>query len=113
MWLQNDGCPAHYAIAVRQHLNSALPGRWIGRLGPILWPARSPDLNPLDFYYWGYLKEKAYRTPSNSLEELRRKIFQAAAEINAQTDVNKLRRNFLNRCKACLKANGSHFEHFL
>ncbi|GBP81365.1 hypothetical protein EVAR_6223_1 [Eumeta japonica] len=53
MWYQNDGCPAHYDTRVRDHLNNIFPARWIGRLGPILWPPRSPDLNPLDFYYWG------------------------------------------------------------
>ncbi|CAK1601563.1 unnamed protein product [Parnassius mnemosyne] len=50
MWYQNDGCPAHYARDVRAYLDDRFPGRWIGRLGPILWPPRSPDLNPLDFF---------------------------------------------------------------
>lgn len=36
MWLQNDGCPAHYAVIVREHLNLTYPQRWIGRQGPIL-----------------------------------------------------------------------------
>lgn len=53
MWLQNDGCPAHYAVIVREYLNATYPERWIGRLGPILWPPRSPDLNPLDFFTGG------------------------------------------------------------
>ncbi|XP_067203031.1 uncharacterized protein [Linepithema humile] len=30
--------------------------RWIGRGGPIVWPARSPDLNVLDYFVWGYIK---------------------------------------------------------
>ena len=29
-----------------------------GRGGPLEWPARSPDLTPMDFWLWGYLKEK-------------------------------------------------------
>lgn len=37
MWLQNDGCPAHYARGVRNYLDQTYPQRWIGRLGPILW----------------------------------------------------------------------------
>lgn len=53
MWLQNDGCPAHFAVNVRRYLDQAYPNRWIGRLGPILWPPRSPDLNPLDFFLLG------------------------------------------------------------
>lgn len=52
MWFQQNGCPAHYSRSVREHLNEVYPGRWIGRSGTISWPARSPDLNPLDFFYW-------------------------------------------------------------
>lgn len=49
MWYQHDGAPAHFDGEVRRHLNLIYPGRWIGRGGPVNWPARSPDLNPLDF----------------------------------------------------------------
>ncbi|KAJ4429330.1 hypothetical protein ANN_26334 [Periplaneta americana] len=37
-------------------------GRWIGRGGPVAWPAQSPDLTPLDFFLWGCMKEKVYQT---------------------------------------------------
>ena len=63
MWLQQDGAPPHYARVTRDHLNLVYPNRWIGRLGPIRWPARSPDLNPLDFFFWGRMKELIYSTP--------------------------------------------------
>jgi len=26
------------------------------------WPSQSPDLTLLDYYLWGYLKSKVYRT---------------------------------------------------
>ncbi|KOB64371.1 Uncharacterized protein OBRU01_24328 [Operophtera brumata] len=63
MWLQHDGCPAHYARNVLVFLNETYPRRWIGRLGTILWPPWSPDLKPLDFFYWGCIKEIVYREP--------------------------------------------------
>ena len=53
---QHDGCPAHFRLDVREHLNSSFPDSWIGRGGPTEWPARSPDLTPLDFYVWGRAK---------------------------------------------------------
>ena len=34
------------------------------------WPARSPDLNPLDFFLWGYLKSQVYKPWPNSLDDL-------------------------------------------
>jgi hypothetical protein len=36
------------------------PGRSIGRERPISWPFRSPDLIPLNFLLWDYVKEHMY-----------------------------------------------------
>ncbi|KAJ8954712.1 hypothetical protein NQ318_011405 [Aromia moschata] len=52
MWYFHDGAPPHFARQVRDFLNVEYPNRWIGRNGPIHWPARSPDLTPCDFYYY-------------------------------------------------------------
>ena len=106
MWLQNDGCPAHDARAVREHLNMVYPNRWIGRLGPILWPPHSPDLNPLDFFYWGCLKEKVYKEQVTSIEQLRTRIQTAAREISASGYARRIKRSFIRRCRACIAANG-------
>lgn len=56
MWYQHDGAPAHQSRNVVTWLHEHYNERWIGRTGPIHWPARSPDLNPLDFYLWGDFK---------------------------------------------------------
>lgn len=50
---------------VFQHiLGSSRGSRCTGRCqqngGPDTWPARSPDLNPLDFYFWGQLHQLFY-----------------------------------------------------
>ncbi|KAG5889187.1 hypothetical protein JTB14_019204 [Gonioctena quinquepunctata] len=46
---QQDGAPPHYYGAVRRYLDEEYRGRWIGRRGSTEWPARSPELTPLDF----------------------------------------------------------------
>ena len=56
-WFQQDGAPSHYATTVRDWLNGTFP-HWIGRRGHVEWYPRSPDLSPLDFFFWGMLKEK-------------------------------------------------------
>ena len=53
MWFMHDGAPAHITVDVRHFLDATYPQRWIGRGGPVIWPARSPDLNPLDFFFGG------------------------------------------------------------
>lgn len=50
IWFQQDGAPPHFARTVREFLDEVFPGRWIGRRGSIEWPARSPDLTPMDFF---------------------------------------------------------------
>jgi hypothetical protein len=81
MYFQQDGAGAHYAVQVRNWLDEKLPGRWIGRRGPIEWPARSPDLSPCDFFLWGYLKDIVYRERPATIEQLRGRISQACAEV--------------------------------
>ncbi|KAJ4437989.1 hypothetical protein ANN_13928 [Periplaneta americana] len=36
-----------------------------------LWPPRSPDLSPSDFYLWGTLKNKVYASNPHTLQELK------------------------------------------
>ena len=57
---QQDGAPPHFRLTVRAHLEETYGDRWIGRGGPTSWPPRSPDLTPLDFYAWGYMKNYVY-----------------------------------------------------
>lgn len=52
MVFQQDGAPPHYEVRAREYLNQTVPWRSIGRREPIVWPARSPDLIPLDFFLW-------------------------------------------------------------
>ncbi|XP_026323276.1 apyrase-like, partial [Hyposmocoma kahamanoa] len=83
MWFQHDGCPAHYRRSVREWLDTNYPNKWIGRGGPTPWPARSPDLTPMDFYVWGHMKSLVYNdtNPIISVDVLRQKIIDAANEI--------------------------------
>ncbi|KAJ4448252.1 hypothetical protein ANN_10266 [Periplaneta americana] len=69
-----DGAPAHFSRTARRYLDRRFPDRWIGRSGPIPWPPRSPDLNPLDLYLWGHLKSLVYLSPVPDLESLRKRI---------------------------------------
>jgi len=55
---QQDGAPAHTALATRDFLNTHFPNRWIGKFGPVPWPPRSPDLTTPDNALWGILKKK-------------------------------------------------------
>lgn len=112
VWFQQDGCPAHNTVAVRACLDNHFPGRVMSRLGNIVWPARSPDLAPNDFFFWGYVKSKIYgfqEDRANSLEELRIKISDAFQSVTPGMLAN-MRRSFYDRLGYCLLAEGNVFE---
>lgn len=77
VWFQQDGAPPHFKRKVTDYLNETLPNRLIGQNGPIRWPPRSPDLTPLDFYLWGFLKDRVFRTGlPKTLDEMRDRILE-------------------------------------
>ena len=44
---------------------------WLVGLGHAReWPPQSPDLTPLDFFFWGHVKSLVYKTPSSHLADL-------------------------------------------
>ena len=57
---QQDGAPAHWALAVRHWLDHHLQDRWIGWDGPIRWPAHLSNITPMAYWLWGHLKSLVY-----------------------------------------------------
>lgn len=110
MLFQNDGCPAHWHRAVRQFLDEQFLNRWIGRNGPILWPARSPDLTPVDYYVWGRAKHLVYSVEIIGREQLIARIDAAFAQMRAEMRVSVTTTAIRKRARACIRNNGSHFE---
>lgn len=109
MWYQHDGAPAHYSQEVR-HLNNEYPERWIGRAGPVQWPARSPDLTKLDFFLWGYVKERVYREQVTTREDMMVRVRQAFESINANV-LQNVNNSFLDKVHKCIVRGGGHIEH--
>jgi len=113
LWYQHDGAPPHFSLAVRQHLDALYPQRWIGRAGRVHWPARSPDLTPLDFYLWGHVKKIVYATPADTIEELIVRIILAFDEIRETFDFAKIADSMTQRCQKCIEVQGGVFEQLL
>ncbi|GFY06049.1 uncharacterized protein TNCV_3863531 [Trichonephila clavipes] len=87
MWFQHDGAPAHFSVDVRSALVTAYIGLWIGRGGPVNWPAHSPDLSYLEFFFWGRMKSLVYTSPVDSDEALVARIVVVAGEIREMPGV--------------------------
>ena len=94
-------------------MNEIFPNRWIGQGGPVEWPARSPDLTPLDFFYWGAMKELVYQTPVESDEDLVARIVAASGVLGEMPEVfESVRQSLIKRCEKCIEVGG-HFEQLL
>ena len=108
-----DGAPPHWAKAVRDWLNSNLQQRWIGRGGVednnIPWPARSPDLTPMDFFLWGFIKSKVYVKEYENIDSLKAAITAAFQEIPREM-INSTLCSFEKRLKMVIECQGRHVE---
>lgn len=114
LWFMQDGAPAHFSLAARNYLQNTYPNRWIARGGYVAWPARSPDLNPLDFFLWGHLKSLVYETEVQSIEDLQLRIQNSCrAILNTPGIFERVRRSLLRRAEACILVQGRHFEQLL
>ena len=107
MVFQNDGTPAHYNRLVTHRLHLTFPERWIGRGGDVQWPPGSPELTPLDFCLWGWMKGEVYKENSNTREELVARIVLIKQE--RQGDVSTATRTIAKRVEKCIEVDGGIF----
>ena len=110
IWYQQDGAPPHNTAAVTEYLHQTFQENWIGNRGPVRWPARSPDLTPLDFYYWPYMRQKVYNAiPIVDVEDLKNRIT-AVSESIPPIHIENAIRSFYDRLSYCQVVNGGIFE---
>lgn len=107
MWFQHDGAPPHASGLARAFLDANFPGRWIGRDGPVPWPAKSPCLNPLDFFGGGLIKNKGYEAEPRSKVDLQRKIICACRAIEPWM-LKRVVASVHDRLLMCVAAEGQH-----
>ena len=111
LWWQQDGAPCHVTQQNMQYLDSQFQNRIISRnsINGIDWPARSPDLNPCDFFLWGYLKSKVFCPKPNTLDDLETNIRREVQRIPPEM-ITRAVLNIKERALKCVQNNGGHFE---
>ena len=97
-----------------QHFNDTFPNRWIGRGSTINWPPRSPDLTPLDFCLWGFMKSELYKKKVDTGDELLVNILNVIACIKERQDaLRRTTRHVFTRVAKCTDVDGGIFEYLL
>ncbi|PNF30502.1 hypothetical protein B7P43_G10874 [Cryptotermes secundus] len=79
---QQDGESPHWSTIVRDALDKHFPEGWIGRGGPISWPPSSPNVTPLDFFLWGYVKNIVYKTQVRDIDQLKTRVRDTVTTVN-------------------------------
>lgn len=110
VYFQQDGASIHCSKNVIRWLRSEFENKWIGRYSENPWPARSPDLTPLDFFLWGYLKNHVYKhRPFRDINHLEEVIRYYARQITPRMIKNVLI-EMNSRTILCMQREGRHIE---
>lgn len=108
-----DGAPPHIATPVKQLLSAQFgDGGIISRHFPKTWPPRSPDLNPCDFWLWGYLKNVVYSGRIQNLADLKASITHHIHCISTYT-LRSVVEHAVLRFQLVAEQGGGHIEQLM
>ena len=82
------------------------------RKADVVWPPRSCNLTPLDYYLWGTVKDKCYADKPETINALKESIREAIGEIQLHTIDNVLK-NWTDRVGYCMASGGSHLNEII
>jgi len=77
-----------------------------------IWPPRSPDLSPPDFFLWGAMKNSVYSNNPYTVDELKMAITEYILNVD-RAILNTVFENTVGHVNKCLETGGGHFEHYL
>ena len=111
LWWAQDGAPAHRTVEISEFLTEFFQNRIIALDHPTEWPPRSPDLTPCDYFLWGYLKSKVFRSPPVDIADLQARITHEANLLKQDRNlVRRAVRDMIKRANVCIDRNGGHVE---
>ena len=117
-WFMQDGAHhAHRTKPVFSLLHKTFHGRVLGLGYPSKygcdfdWPPFSPDINPCDYFLWGFLKDQVYKQQFETIDDLKTEI-QNKISIIKPTVLESVVSSFENRLDKIIEKEGSHFEKY-
>ena len=70
------------------------------------------DFTPLDYYLWGFVKDKCYVDKSETIDALKDNIREAISEIQLHTIDNVLK-NWTDHVGYCMACRGRHLNEII
>ena len=104
---QQDGAPPHCSDRSLEYLRRYFPSdRLISRRTDFPWPPYPPDLNPPDYFLWGYLKERIYNNNPKTLADLK-------DNIKSEIMIKRVNDNFNTSVRAVICQQGAWIKHII
>jgi len=114
-FFQQDGAAPHVTRENLELLKGVFGERVFSRKYPdnfdigIAWPPYSPDLSPLDFFLWGYLKDKIFENAPKTIESLSEAIVEVLESVPA-VSCGRTIASFEKRLRYLVTAGGGYIE---
>jgi len=108
-YFQQDGATSHTSHTSMAEIQSFFGDRFISKG---LWPRRSPDLTPPDYFLWGYLKGRVCQNKPRTIDALKANITEEIQAVTADVMARTFQ-NIARRVQSCLDPNGGHFQHVM
>ena len=109
IWFQQDGATCHTAKATLDVLRSVFEDRIISRRADVVWPPRSSNLIPLNYYLCGVVKDKCYVDKPETIDTLKDNIREAIGDTQLYTIDNVLK-YWTDRIGYCMASRVSHLN---
>lgn len=97
-----DSAPAHSAAVTQDWLKENVPN-FISKKE---WPAKSPDLNPIE-NLWSYLKNEAQKSQPKNKDQLKKTLQKIWRAIPLE-QIRKFTDSMKSRLEACIEQEGGH-----
>ena len=109
---QQNGATCHTAEATLDVLRPVFEDCIISQRPDVVWPPRSCDLTPFDYYQRGAVTDKSYADKPETIDALKHNIREAIGEIQLHTIDNVLK-NWTDRVGYCMASRGSHLNEII
>ena len=89
-----------------------LSNKLISPFADIPWPPRSPDLTPMEFFLWGYLKSKVYETAPPTISALKENIVREVNGIPTSL-LQRVAWNTEAKFQDCVRRDGHYLDEII
>lgn len=103
---QHDSAPAHVSKLTKNFMDKNM--KYVSK---DIWPPKSPDLAPMDYFVWGWMKSRLKKYKVSNMASFKRALIRVWKEIPQKFIINALQ-SWKKRCYLVNRANGGHIEKY-